>query len=355
MAGANEELDVVPMSFLVKSGLFKNKSSIISLTFKQVCVSISYNENDSQLMLLLAGRESRKCSIGISHHHLERGTRWYFDIFNNQEAQLHFIIHDEDIHSSESLLADRTGLSNVRKKELVKLARQRAKFFVPSGAGPVSTRRLAVRARETLSSDELEKLPRETIAAFGDTGKFESVRSGGKDAQNELSSKYAFANTLEPPPYRVEHFCWTSPEQLRRQHPLTVPPIELIPQPIDNHCRLDIADLNHAGMLKPGKVSIRELPWPLEATMGRIVTLYADLRDKRHPMLLFELLIAEIDQAFWQRVMLTRVDNARWHFVCPLKGNRCDTLYLRANRFASWKAQKLYHPSQRGRTRSNLA
>ncbi len=348
MADASEELIVVPMSFLVKAGLFENKNSIITLTFQDLGISISYNEDDNQLRVIANGWQFQKWSVGISHHLLERGPRLYFDIHNNQQSQLFIIIYGEDLHSRKSLLEDCGGPSLARRKKLLQLARQRAKYFVTPGLGAVKTRRLAALAHRTLSLDEFDKLPSETIAAFENARSLGRLRRDWKSAQNQLSSKYAFANAPEMAPFYAEYFRRTSPAQLRRQYPVSVAAIDLTPQPIDNYCRLDIADINHAGMLKRGELFIHKLAWPLGRTMGRNITLFSDLRDERYPMLLFELLFANIDEALWQRVMLTQADNARWYFLCPIEKHRCDRLYFRAHRFGSWQAQKLYHPSQRG-------
>ena len=42
--------------------------------------------------------------------------------------------------------------------------------------------------------------------------------------------------------------------------------------------------------------------------------------------------------------------NPKYYFVCPVTGARADTLYYRHGRFASAKAQRLIHASQRGKT-----
>ena len=39
----------------------------------------------------------------------------------------------------------------------------------------------------------------------------------------------------------------------------------------------------------------------------------------------------------------------KYYFVCPITGARADTLYYRDGRFASAKAQRLIHASQRGK------
>ncbi|MEH6790805.1 hypothetical protein [Parasphingorhabdus sp.] len=347
MADASEELIVVPMSFLVKAGLFENKNSIVTLTFNHLGVSISYNEDDDQLLVTANGKRHKKWSVGISHHILELGARPYFDIHNNQQSQLFITIYGEHLHSRKSLLEDCSGPSLALRKKLLQLARQRAKYFVPPGAGAAKTRRLAAQAHQSLTPEDFDKLPSETIAAFEHARSLGQLRRDGKNAQNKLSSKYAFANAPELAPFYAEYLRPTSPAQLRRQYPVSVAAMDLVPQPIDNYCRLDIADINHAGMLKRGGLFVHILAWPLARALGRTITLYSDLRDEKYPMLLFELLFANIDEALWQRVMLTQVDSARWYFLCPIDGHPCDTLYFRAHRFGSWQAQKLYHPSQR--------
>lgn len=347
MTEAEEELIVVPMSFLVKAGLFDNKGSIIPLTFKHLSVFISHNEDDNQLLILANGFRIQKWSIGLSHHHLERGPRMYFDIDNNQQSQLHIIIYRGNLHSSKSLLADRGALSIAQMRELIMLARQRARFFVPPGTGSVKTRRLAALAHKTLTGDEFDKLPEETISAFDDVRTHGQLRYDGKNAQSERSSNYAIANAPEPAPHRIQYLAQTTAAELGHECPAVNPAIELKPQQIDTCCWLDIADINHA-MLKRGKVFSLKLAWPLKYTNDRDITVFSDLRDEASPMLLFEILKWDVDEADWQRVLLTEADNDRWYFLCPINGHRCDTLYLRENRFGSWQAQKLYHPSQRG-------
>lgn len=354
MTDTNGELIVVPMSFLVNAGLFEKNGSIIPLTFKHLSISISYDEDDNQLLVLINGCRIQKWSIGISHHQLERGTRLYFDINNNQQYQLHIIIFRENLHSSKSLLTDRGGLSIAQTKKLVKLARQRARFFVPPSASSAKTRRLEALARKTLTGDEFDKLPKETIAAFSDARTLGQLRYDDKNGENKLSSKYAVANAPEPNLFHLHSFSHATPAKLRREPSTVSRAIELKPQRIDTCCWLDIADINHA-MLKRGEVFICELAWPLENTNDRYITVISDLRDKTCPMLYFDILELGVNEWVWQPVMLTQADNKRWYFLCPIDGHRFDTLYLRENRFGSWQAQKLYHPSQRGLTRGRRA
>ena len=331
MADETKELIVVPMSFLVKAGLFENKNSVITLTFQDRGLSISYNEDANQILVIANGWRHQKWSVSISRHLPKHGSRPYFDIHNNQQSQLFIIIYGEDLHSRKSFLADCDRPSLAQRKKLLQLARQRAKFYVTPGSGAVKTYRLAALAHQMLASEEFDKLPSETIAALENARSLGQLRRDGKSAQNQLSSKYAFANAPELAPFHTEYFGRSSSAQLRRQYPVSVPVIDLAPQPIDNYCRLDIADINHAGMLKRGELFVHILAWPEGRTSGRSITQYSDLRDRKHPMLLFELLFPNIDEALWQQVMLTQVNNARGYFLCPIKGHRCDTLYFRAH------------------------
>jgi len=228
MTDANEELIVVPMSFLVKSGLFENQASIISLTFEHNSVCIKYDEEDNQLLVTTQGWRSQEWSIGISHHHLEHGARSYFDIDNNHGSQLYFIVYRGILHSGKSFMADPSGLSIMEKKKLVKLARLRSGFFVPPGTGSVKIRRLAARASVELTLEEFDKLPKETIAAFQENRTLGQLRYNDHNPANERSSKYAVLEAPEPNPWAGVYFSKSTPAELRRQYPAGSPPIEMV-------------------------------------------------------------------------------------------------------------------------------
>jgi len=243
-------------------------------------------------------------------------------------------------------MAARGPLSVVQMRELVKLARQRARFFVPPGTGSVKSRRLAALARETLTWDEYDKLPSETIAAFGTARMLIQLRYDNRNREDKLSSIYAIANAPEPDPFQLHTFSQATPAILRGWPTTVGPAIKMEPRLIDTCCWLDIADINHA-MLKRGQICVLELAWPLLNTNDKHIKVISDLRDEAYPMLYIEILERDTNEWVWQPVMLTQADNRRWYFLCPIEGLRCDTLYLRENRFGSWQAQKLFHPSQR--------
>lgn len=55
----------------------------------------------------------------------------------------------------------------------------------------------------------------------------------------------------------------------------------------------------------------------------------------------------------WQPLPLAQRTNGRFHFVCPIEKQACESLYLRNGLFASFTAQRMVYPSQRVKGKSS--
>ena len=117
---------------------------------------------------------------------------------------------------------------------------------------------------------------------------------------------------------------------------------------LEAHAALDIRALAAIGL---GEVELAAhgLVWRLSdgAEIARAI-LIADFRVADRPVLVARSLVGPEGAIPPQFVRLVpSAMKGRWFLECPLLGTRCDVLYLRGHRFASAKANRLVHRSQR--------
>ncbi len=95
----------------------------------------------------------------------------------------------------------------------------------------------------------------------------------------------------------------------------------------------------------------RWMRWPRESTgSADHYLIFADLREAGAALLMAHGLGSNGDWFPPDVIQLSQTDNKgkpRWYMHCPVLGTRCQILYYRNGRFASAKAQRLVHRSQR--------
>lgn len=119
-----------------------------------------------------------------------------------------------------------------------------------------------------------------------------------------------------------------------------------MPQSIVEAPILDLRVICRKFRLEQGRMSAFTLGWSLLETYNHEILVILDWRGVR-PFLMIAHRRDLLYDPRWQRVEIIMTFNGRLRFVCPVTGQNCDSLYLRDSFFASWQAQRLFHPSQR--------
>ncbi len=121
---------------------------------------------------------------------------------------------------------------------------------------------------------------------------------------------------------------------------------------LEDYPALDLRVLDLATRMHGAEVWTHSLVWRDASGDVPPVLLVADFRDPLKPFLLLEL--GHEGGSSFQRLLVDLVatnpgaKGARWYLQCPVTGHRADYLLLREGRFASAKAHRLVHRSQRG-------
>lgn len=114
---------------------------------------------------------------------------------------------------------------------------------------------------------------------------------------------------------------------------------------VEDHPALDLRALVKAWSIGPSGLWATIIVWP---EVGGF--LIADMRDPERPFLrLTEIQKRDGGVLPEQIIRLSRSSRNRWFFHCPLTDQRCELLFLREPVFASARAGRLIHRSQRAR------
>jgi len=117
---------------------------------------------------------------------------------------------------------------------------------------------------------------------------------------------------------------------------------------IEDALALDIRVLRQLGVARPGECVIDTICWSTGDPERPTARLRIDLSDET----LCTMTIAANmpDDAITQRIVIKVMPSgfggARYYFLCPVTGERCEVLYYAEGRFASRQAHRLTYASQ---------
>ena len=115
---------------------------------------------------------------------------------------------------------------------------------------------------------------------------------------------------------------------------------------LEDQISLDIRWLARKWKLDDSGVWARRLAWRrLKAV------LIVDFRDTDNPLIALRQIEGRTGEQFEDLIikLVPSAFKSRWFMQCPLSGRRCDVLYWRDDVFASARAARYVHGSQRGR------
>ena len=348
----------ISMGLLRRHGMFVSEVSELTFKIGEAVVFVRYLMEDDTLQLTWksSGYEDQQL-IGFGFAALRYGDRRYFvcPLTRKLTSELHLVGGKFGCRQAHARLGAKNG-SPTQRFEL-RISRWRAQLLGGQGyarvRGKARTRLiekmrsipyilsrfpdLAPVLHEETARPVREARRRARASMRADAMSMAAALSAGRSlptcdiltAHGNLEAEFWLANIPKPSGKRLE-----------------APLAEL-----EAHAALDIRVLAAIGL---GKVALAAhgLVWrrPDGMEIARVL-LIVDFRVADRPFLVVRSLIGVEGAIPTQFVRLVPSARAgRWFLECPLLGMRCDILFLRRGRFASAKANRLVHRSQRKAT-----
>lgn len=335
--------------------MFVSDVRLLVFEFGRVDVSIRYYPEDNDLSFVWKSNKTEKMEIiKLELVSLKYGSRKYFicPLSGKRTSELHLVNDTLGCRQVHPRLSVNNG-SPTQRSEL-RIRRWRAQLLGEQGyvrvKGKMRTRivqRLKAVPYITNRFPELDqKFYEEEQHQISDARRKAqvSMRSGALS----LASAFSAGRNIETLGALDGHGArapeiWLASIAEPSGEVLNAPVAEL-----EAHAALDVRSLAAIGLGKTALAAHGLLWRHCDGTeFGRAV-LVVDFRLADHPFLAVRSLDGADGAIPVQLVRLVpSATEGRWFLECPLLGTRCDILFLRAGRFASAKANRLVHRSQR--------
>jgi hypothetical protein len=346
------------MGQLRRHGMFVSDVSELAFKIGEAIVSIRYYTEDDTLLLKWKsnGFEDGRL-IGLTFAELKFGGRRYFvcPLTGKRTSELHLVGGKWGCRQAFPRLTAKNG-SPTQRFEL-RLRRWRAQLLGEDGYAQAKGKR---RARII---EELKLIPY-VVNRFPELGQIFSqeadraIQDKRRQARasvrvDELSTAQALSAGADVPTLGVldGHRVLGAEILVRRipqpgGHPLVAAIAEL-----ESHAALDVRALARIGLGQTALTTHGLLWRRTDGTEIARALLVVDFQLPDRPFLAIWSLMGADGAKPTQFVRLVPSATAgRWFLECPVLGTRCDILFLRAGRFASAKANRLVHRSQRKAT-----
>ena len=348
----------IGMGLLRRHGMFVSDVRLLVFEFGRIDVSIKHYPEENDLCFLWKSSTHEKMErIKIDLVLLKYGCRKYFicPLSGKRTSELHLVNDTLGCRQAHPRLSVNNG-SPTQRFEL-RISRWRAQLLGEQGyvrvkgkmrsrivqrlkAVPYITNRFPKLDQEFHEEEQLQISEARRKAQA-------SMRSGALS----LASAFSAGRDIETSGVLDGHGAWAPEIWLAS---IAEPSGQALNAPLaelEAHAALDVRALAALGLGKTA-LAAHGLLWrqPDRTEFGRAI-LVADFRLANHPFLAVRSLDGADGAIPVQFVRLVPSATAgRWFLECPLLGARCDILYLRAGRFASAKANRLVHRSQRKAT-----
>lgn len=117
---------------------------------------------------------------------------------------------------------------------------------------------------------------------------------------------------------------------------------------VEQYPTIDLRILRRAGLLRAGECTYTTLHWQNQAPEALSARIFIDLSDTEDALL--RIVVPSSNGATTQRTAIECVPcpfgGTRSYFLCPIRGSRCEQLFLVDGVFASRKAHSLTYASQ---------
>lgn len=338
------------MSVLKHHGVFSTGGSPVGLTLDGTGFLIWHNEDDDSISIVWKAEERKQQTVQLDRVHIGFGRRPYFvcPFTGARCLVLYFHIAFASAESLGLSRASRTAGRVVRWRAVAN--RAEARLTGSDGRPPARgrarsaavrklqklgvTSSVAAAAISEVASAEVARLRRQH-RHHGGNGTYSTAAAlqAGSKAQPSLTSRAIVAYLSS-----------------RLGEPATDAgsPVHDRVGLISDYPALDIRELEKTWLLDEDGHWGAVLAWPGGAEAPLTVYLMASFDILDRPALYLEADMA--GQVLQQTIELERSRPGtprRWFMRCPVTAVRKELLYFREGRFASAKAQRLVHPSQR--------
>lgn len=345
----------ISMGLLRRHGMFVSDVSELAFKIGEAVVFVRYYPEDNALRLTWKSSSyDQQQLIGLGFTKLKFGDRRYFicPLTGKRTSELHLVGGNFGCRQAHARLSAKNG-SPTQRFEL-RISRWRAQLLGEQGYVRVrgKTRNRIIQKLKPIPFI-LGRFP-ELAPVFHDESARPvrearcRARSSRRADAMSMASAMSAGRSLTTSDVLNAHAnlaaeIWLASIPKPSGHPLVATRAEL-----ESHAALDVRALAAIGL---GKVVLAAhgLVWRLpDGTEIARALLVVDFRVADRPFLAVRS-ITGVDGAIpAQFVRLVPSATAgRWFLECPLLGTRCDILFLRGRRFASAKANRLVHRSQR--------
>lgn len=345
----------ISMGLLRRHGMFISEVTELIFDFGRVTVSIRYYPDDHDLSFLWKSTKKETMEIvKLGSATLNFGDRTYFicPIIGKRTSELHLMGDSLGCRQAYTRLAVKSG-SPTQRAEL-RISRWRAQLLGEQGYARVrgQTRTRIVKGLKSVPF--ITNRFRDLDRVFYEEEMHQireakcSARSLTRSGALSLASALSAGRGLETSGVLDGHGARTAETWLAS---IPVPTGQALVAPLaelEAHAALDIRAFAALGLGKTA-LGARGLAWRLtDGTEFARAVAVVDFRVADRPVLAVRSFVGGDGAIPDQLFRLVPSETAgRWFLQCPLFGTRCDILFLRAGRFASAKANRLVHRSQR--------
>lgn len=354
-----EDCPRIRIALLKREGLFESRNSekrLWSLGCGQQRFLIRADESRRELLVYWQGETEGAQAVEIEWVQLRFGRRPYFVCPGTGERCLDLYLSRNILASREAhglALASKRGSPGTRWRMRVERVSDHllGRDGKPQARG--SKRSRLVDEMRALSVGYLDKEVQNVVAAEEvrrRRARRRPYRSHRHAGPMSTAAAFAYSESgvsfgsalawMEPTLARAAAEGPTRPASEQEQRPVRI---------LEEFAALDMRALNRIWPDQE-KLWVAGLRWPAPAMCGAERIVFAvDVRNDASPILLVRSVFSQAPPV--EQVIELRPAHPgappRWFLVCPVTGQKCDILFLRDGYFASAKAQRLVHRSQR--------
>ena len=345
----------ISMGLLRRHGMFVSEVNELTLKIGEVIVFARYSREHDNLILTCRSNDcDRQKWIELDYAKLKFGYRRYFlcPLTQKRASEIHLVDGKFGCRQAHARLSAKNG-SPAQRIEM-RIDRWRAQLLGVKGyaraRGQTRTRIIEKLRPIPLILDRFPELEpvfyEERCRALGEARR--KARASARADALSMASALSAGRPLKIAEALKEHSRVPAEMWLESTPKPSGNLLEAAPAVLEAHAALDVRALAAVGLGRT-KLEAHGLLWLLaDGTEIARAVLVVDFREGVQPFLALRSLSTQDGDVPAQIIRLApSATTGRWFLECPILGKRCDILYLRGHCFASAKANRLVHRSQR--------